>query len=164
MEPDKFFKEYYKYAQASEASTKVPALFKLAQAAIESGWGEKVHGNNMFGIKANKSWTGEKVLVTTTEYHTSPNVKYPVVISISKTNSGKWKYKVKDYFRAYPSPKESFDDHSQFLLNNKRYARAFETTDPYKFAEEVAAAGYATGPDYASLLKRVIKMLEKFMK
>ena len=31
----------------------------------------------------------------------------------------------------------------------------------YKFAEEVAKAGYATAPNYADTLKKVIKMIEQ---
>lgn len=33
--------------------------------------------------------------------------------------------------------------------------------DPYRFAEEVAKAGYATDPNYASSLKAVIKTIER---
>jgi len=34
-------------------------------------------------------------------------------------------------------------------------------SNPYKFAEEVAKAGYATAPNYADSLKKLIKTIER---
>lgn len=158
MTPKEFFSTYYRAAVASEESTGVPALFKLAQAAIESAWGAKVVGNNFFGIKADPTWKGPKNLITTTEVHASPNIKYPVIISVKKRPDNKWTYKVKDYFRAYNNPIDSFIDQSKFLTTQPRYKSAFQYKDPILFAKAVAAAGYATSPDYATLLEKVIKM------
>ena len=62
----------------------------------------------------------------------------------------------------YITPEEGFSDHSQFFLINKRYAKALLVrNDPYKFADEVAKAGYATATNYAKILKDVIKTIEK---
>ena len=33
----------------------------LAHAALETGWGRSVVGNNLFGIKASASWQGEAI-------------------------------------------------------------------------------------------------------
>ena len=77
--------------------------------------------------------------------------------------NGKWLYRVKDWFRKYDTPEECFTDHAQFFFKNKRYAKALEVkADPYKFAEEVDKAGYATAPDYAGSLKKLIKMIESY--
>jgi len=66
-----------------------------------------------------------------------------------------------DWFMKYITPEEGFSDHSQFFFINKRYAKALLVkSDPYKFAEEVAKAGYATAPNYATILKEVIKTIE----
>ena len=84
-----------------------------------------------------------------------------MVVSVKMLPSGKYKYTVKDWFRKYDTPEECFTDHAQFFFKNKRYAKALLVrSDPYKFAEEVAQAGYATAPNYASKLKGVIKTIE----
>ena len=62
----------------------------------------------------------------------------------------------------YSTPEEGFSAHSQFFFINKRYAKALLVrNDPYKFADEVAKAGYATATNYAKILKDVIKTIEK---
>lgn len=163
MAPKDFYNKFIDAAVTSEKETHVPALYKLAAFAIESGWADKMKGNNGFGIKADKSWTGEKMLMATTEYHDTPNIKYPKISKIVKVGN-KYKYSVEDWFRAYPTVADSFSDHSQFLIKNKRYAKAFETTDPIEFARRVAQSGYASSPDYFTLLTKVIQMFQKMKK
>lgn len=117
----------------------------------------------MFGVKASVSTPAEKrQLVQTTEILATDKAKFPVIISIEKRPDGKFKYTVKDWFRRYDSPEESFTDHANLFMKNKRYAKALLVkSDPYKFAEEVAQAGYATEPTYAERLKGVIRTIEK---
>lgn len=118
------------------------------------------------GVKAGKDTSENKrQLLLTTEVLNSPNMKhlFPQVMSVKMLTNGKWLYKVKDWFRKYDTPEECFTDHAQFFFKNKRYAKALEVkADPYRFAEEVAKAGYATAPDYASSLKKLIKMIESY--
>ena len=149
-------------AQKLERKSGVPALFTIAQAALESGWGVHAIGNNLFGIKANPSWTGKTKTVTTTEYFNDQNQggKFAEVISITPEN-GRYKYVVKDSFRDYDSLQDCLEDHTKFLVENSRYAKAFKTSDPYLFADEVAKAGYATAPAYASTLKSVIDTVKR---
>lgn len=170
MTPKEFIKQYKSFALETERKTGISHLFTLAQAALESGWGERGVGNNFFGIKVPKNIVSstpdnKKQLFKTTEVLNAPNLgyKFPQVMSIYQLPSGKYKYEVKDWFRKYDTPEECFTDHAQFFFRNKRYAKALEVkADPYKFAEEVAKAGYATAPDYASSLKKIIKMLESY--
>ena len=166
MTPKEFINQYKPFALETERKTGISHLFTLAQAALESGWGERGVGNNFFGIKATKDTpANNKQLFKTTEVLNAPNLgyKFPQVMSIYQLQSGKYKYEVKDWFRKYDTPEECFTDHAQFFFKNKRYAKALEVkADPYKFAEEVAKAGYATAPDYANSLKKVIKMLESY--
>lgn len=77
---------------------------------------------------------------------------------------GKFEYVVKDWFRAYARPAESFADHGAMLRANARYARCFETQDPREFARRIAAAGYATDPDYADTLIAVTATVERAVK
>ncbi len=80
-------------------------------------------------------------------------------VDVSQYLSGtgtKYKYVVKDWFRKYASPLESFNDHAIFLKTNPRYKAAFNTTNPSDFAREVAKAGYATDTDYFNKLNKLI--------
>ena len=170
MTPKEFIKQYKPFALETERKTGISHLFTLAQAALESGWGERGVGNNFFGIKVPKNLVSntpanKKQLFKTTEVLNAPNLgyKFPQVMSIYQLPSGKYKYEVKDWFRKYDTPEECFTDHAQFFFKNKRYAKALEVkADPYKFAEEVAKAGYATATNYADSLKKIIKMLESY--
>ena len=166
MTPKEFIKQYKPFALETERKTGISHLFILAQAALESGWAKSVPGNMFFGVKAGKDTpANNKQLLTTTEILSGPNLKhlFPLVISVKMLSSGKYKYEVKDWFRKYDTPEECFTDHAQFFFKNKRYAKALEVkADPYKFAEEVAKAGYATGLNYAGSLKKIIKMLESY--
>jgi mannosyl-glycoproteinendo-beta-N-acetylglucosami dase len=165
MKPKDFIITYKPYALASERKTGISHLFTLAQAALESRWGERAAGHNFFGIKA-KSTTplANKQLWHTSEVLSSPNVKdkFHTVISITPRKDGKYDYKVKDWFMKYSTPEESFTEHGQFFFNNKRYAEALKVKhDPRLFAEAIAKAGYATAPNYAKILKDVILTIEK---
>ena len=161
-----FIKTYKPIALESERKTGISALFILAQAGLESGWGKSVPGNMFFGVKATKNTPKEKKqLLRTTEVLDTPNEKskFPEVISITKRTDGKYLYIVRDWFMKYDTPEECFTDHANFFFRNKRYAKALEVkADPYKFAEEVAKAGYATATNYADSLKKIIKMLESY--
>lgn len=167
MKTSEFVKAFYPHAKIVQDKTGISAVAILAQAALESGWGKFAPGNMFFGVKDTDGVNGNEQLLTTTEYHTSVNVKYPVVISITPTvkNGRKlFKYKVKDYFRKYNTPADCFNDHAQFFFKNKRYAKALLVKDdPIKFIDEIAKAGYATAPDYATLLKSVAKSISNHL-
>lgn len=164
MKPGEFVKAYYPYAKETERKTGISAKAILAQAALESGWGKAAPGNMFFGVKDTDGINGNEQLITTTEYSRRADLKFPVVISITPVvrNGQKWfKYVVKDYFRKYNTPEECFTDHANFFFKNPRYKKALEVKhDPYKFVEAIAAAGYATDPNYASTLKQLVKMVE----
>lgn len=161
MTPEQFVSTYLPFAKESENKTGISHLFTLAQGALESGWGKKVVGNNFFGIKS-FSDKDKRQLITTTEILSTPDRKFPEVISVTKLPSGKYKYKVKDWFKAYDSPADCFHDHDSFFFKNPRYKEALkDKADPYKFAEGVAKAGYATATNYADTLKSMIDSVKK---
>ncbi len=168
LNKNEFAKRYYPFAKDSEKNTGVPALVTLAQAALESGWGKSAPQFNFFGIKADRSWSGERQLLRTTEY-LPKGVSFPEIISTEittrKNSKGEplYKYVIRDWFRAYTSPEGSFRDKGNFLRTNQRYKPAFNHTDPFKFATEVAKAGYATDPDYESKLHRLISDFQKIL-
>ncbi len=120
----------------------------MAQAILESSDKYGIPGNsvlarkynNHFGIKADKSWQGKKVNLKTREVLEGGEVI------------------IADYFRVYDDPARSFTDRVRFLQKNKRYAKArvFLSPSPDAQAEALQAAGYATDPQYAAILKRLI--------
>nr|DAN64526.1 MAG TPA: Muramidase (flagellum-specific) [Caudoviricetes sp.] len=164
MTPKEFIKQYKTFALETERKTGISHLFTLAQAALESGWGERTFGNMLFGIKARPETPADKKqLLRTTEVLSSANAVFPKIFSIKKRADGKYTYSVLDWFRKYETQEECFTDHAQFFFKNKRYAKALDVrSDPCKFAEEVAKAGYATAPNYADSLKKIIKKLESY--
>lgn len=157
----------YPYALASQKLTGISAIALLAQGALESAWFSVAPGNMIFGVKDTDGVNGNEQLLTTTEYSKSANAKFPNIISVTPVvrNGQKWyKYKIKDYFRKYETPKDSFVDHANFFLKNKRYSKALTVKDdPYKFIDEIAKAGYATDPNYANSLKSIAQSIEKLI-
>jgi flagellum-specific peptidoglycan hydrolase FlgJ len=167
MTPQLFVNTYYAFAIQTQKKTGIPALVVLAQAALESGWGKCAPGNMFFGVKDTDGINGNEQLITTTEYSRSATLKFPEIISVTPVIKGGvkyFKYKVKDYFRKFATPEESFTHHAQFFLKNKRYSKALAVkSDPMAFIDAIAAAGYATAPDYATVLKSVARSIQKHL-
>jgi flagellum-specific peptidoglycan hydrolase FlgJ len=144
MQPNKFIELIRPCAQASARLTGVPASFTMAQAALESGWGASglaVQGKNLFGIKADPSWHGDTITMQTRE-----------------CINGKW-IVINAAFRKYADWQGSMDDHAAFLRRNKRYEPCFKCSTGADFARAVAKAGYATAPNYADTL---VKLIDQF--
>jgi flagellum-specific peptidoglycan hydrolase FlgJ len=141
MIPKQFYSTYIQYATDSQTATGVPALATLAQAALESAWGAHAPGFNFFGIKDTDGINGNEQRLNTHE------------VVGGKTIA------VQAEFRKYDTPAEGFIDHGNFLKRNPRYAKAFQFTDPLQFLGEVAKAGYATDPDYAVKLGKILHLL-----
>lgn len=161
-----FVNKFFMHANLVAERTGVPALVTLTQAALESGWGEKAHKYNFFGLTAGANYTGKKQLLQTVEYHKDDKQTYPEIISItyqtSGTKKGYYRYVVKRYFRAYDSPAEAFLDYARVLSESSRYSAAFKhTNNPEKFLKEVANAGYATHADYYNLALQVMNSIKK---
>ena len=114
----------------------IPASITLAQGLLESGAGKSlltVSSNNHFGIKCNNGWTGRR-------FYKDDDIK-------------------DDCFRVYDNARESFEDHSKFLLR-PRYQSLFslKTTDYKGWARGLKACGYATNPQYADKLIGLIEL------
>ena len=162
LTPAQFIAAYGPMAKSSEAKNGVPALVTLGQAATESGWGESAPRFNFFGIKA-KATDPEhtRQLLRTKEVFPRPDMKIPRIVSITPRPDGRYTYVVDAWFRAYPDAAAAFNAHGEFLVRNKRYAKAFTVAhDPYAFAAEVARAGYATEPSYERVLTSVMRTIE----
>lgn len=141
-----FLIEHAQAAQRTASASGIPAPFMLAQAALETGWGQREirypdgrTSHNLFGIRAGANWKGPTVDVWTTEY----------VNGVSQRMVGR--------FRAYGSYEESFADYARLIGQQPRYAQVMRSTgDPAAFASALQSAGYATSPRYASALQATI--------
>lgn len=137
--PEKFIDAIVPAAVRCMKHCGVPASVTIAQAILESAWGKSVKGMNLFGIKADASWTG-------------PIVTFPT----HEVVSGKT-IQINAKFRAYSSWDGSIEDHAKFLTENPRYKPAFEFKDGPNFARAIAKAGYATDPTYADKLIAIMR-------
>lgn len=167
MNAEQFVKKYYTHAANSQAKHGISAVFILAQAALESGWGKSAPGYNFFGIKDRTNHPDKRQLLRTTEYSNSATLSFPEIIKIEEIDQPgqpKYKYTIRDWFRKYDSPEDAFDDHSLFFYRNPRYRQAMGALgNPRQFAIQVAKAGYATDPNYATTLIKIIDTIEKYL-
>lgn len=132
-----YFDQYKDIAIEQMLHYNIPASITLAQGVFESGAGRSElarKANNHFGIKCNYGWAGK------TSYHDDDERN--------------------ECFRAYDSAYESYEDHSKFLVNGKRYRSLFDlkVTDYKGWARGLKAAGYATNPQYADKLIEIIQL------
>ncbi len=119
----------------------------IAQAALETGWGKKIlpdaegkSSYNLFNIKADNRWQGDKTLVNAVEFEDQ--------LAVMRRSA----------FRVYDNLQASFDDYISFL-QQPRYQQALKATDASSFAHGLQQAGYATDPKYADKVLAVFQRL-----
>ena len=130
-----------KYAKSYDILVHSPII---AQAILESGWGEsklayKYH--NYFGLKCGTKWTGPSVNMTTQEEYE------PGTLTI-----------IKDNFRVYGNMKEGVKGYFEFIQLD-RYKNLKGITDPRKYLETIKADGYATSSTY---VENNMKLVEQY--
>lgn len=139
MTRQEYIDKYKETAMEAMRTHGIPASITLAQGCLESGDGNSdlaVKANNHFGIKCHNDWKGQ------TYYKKDDDPG-------------------KSCFRKYRNASESFKDHSDFLRYRDRYAFLFdlEITDYKGWCYGLKKAGYATDPQYA---ERLIKIIEDY--
>lgn len=135
--------DWMKAAEPTAAKIGCSPSAIVAQAVLESGWGAAAIGNNVFGIRADAEWQGKVRYITTREHL-----------------NGRDEIQHNQAFRDYPTLADSFADHFAFLSRNSRYAAAgvfdpANTKSDREYFESLQRAGYATDPNYASVLLSV---------
>ena len=167
MSSKEFVTAYYAEALKTQEKTGIAAIAILAQAAQESGWGRVAPGNMFFGVKDTDGLNGNEQLLTTHEYSRRADEKYKNIINVKPVmikGQKFFEYKIQAYFRKYNTAEECFTDHANFILQHKNYAKALLVkNDVQKFIDELAAAGYATDPNYAGNLKKIAAMINKIL-
>jgi len=143
--PEQFVDTLWPYAQRAAQRLGVDAEVILSQAALETGWGKYILSDkqgssfNLFNIKADSRWPGDFVAKNALEYRDGRPLNE------------------QSRFRAYDSYQDSFDDYVRFLQTQPRYQDALQHVgDGEAFIEAIHKAGYATDPQYADKIKRIM--------
>lgn len=134
------------HAEKAAAELNINPDVLIAQVALETGWGKHVIHNkqgensfNLFNIKAGSQWQGDKVNVSTLEYRDG-------IAANEKAD-----------FRKYTNYADSFSDYVQLMKNSSRYEQVLQKgNDSAAYAEALQSAGYATDPEYAQKIKRLL--------
>ncbi|MGN1393586.1 MAG: flagellar assembly peptidoglycan hydrolase FlgJ [Succinivibrionaceae bacterium] len=136
--PKDFVDKIMPIAKKVASSNGFNPLVIVCQAALETGWGKHIGAkNNLFGIKANEG--DDKSSLLTTEYVNGKRIEQI------------------DSFKNYSSLENSIKDYVSLIKNSDRYAKAFQkNNDPDQYFEEIQKANYATDPNYAGKLKRIL--------
>lgn len=145
--PEQFISELMPIAKKAVENTQIDPLAMVAQAAVETGWGQHMiqsgtgkNSHNLFGIKADHRWQGEKALVETLEYKQGLPEKQ------------------KAHFRAYDNFNDSMRDYVSFVKDSPRYSEALKNAaNPQQYFDSLQQAGYATDPNYAKKVLSVMK-------
>jgi peptidoglycan hydrolase FlgJ len=132
--------------KSAAASLGVSPKGLLAQAALETGWGQRMPRNadgspsyNMFGIKAGEGWTGAKAVADSMEVTNG--------VAAPKRTA----------FRSYGSIEESVNDFAALLKNSPRYKDALAAgNDAQAYISRIGNSGYATDPDYSNKLNEIL--------
>lgn len=143
-----FLKKAAKQAQKASKKYGVYPSVMIAQAIVESGWGQSTlatQANNLFGMKADDGWNGATYTANTRE----------------ESSSGK-SYYINAAFRKYTSYEGSFDDNGKKLRlgvswQPDRYKGAWiENASTYAAATKALTGTYATDHSYnLSLNQRI---------
>lgn len=142
QEQQDFVDQIMPHAQAAARTLGISPRVIVAQAALETGWGQSLKRGlkNLFGIKADAGWQGEVSRSSTLEVNTQGELK--------RTHAD---------FRNYATLADSVDDYVRFLKTHPRYRQALQAgTDEQAFIQRLSQAGYASDPHYATKLARIM--------
>ncbi|MEJ2059018.1 MAG: flagellar assembly peptidoglycan hydrolase FlgJ [Gammaproteobacteria bacterium] len=145
--PEAFVRHMMPLASRAARRLGVDPAVLVAQAALETGWGRHVpqtgdgrSSHNLFGIKTDAGWTGDKARVATLEYRDGQLTREQAA------------------FRAYASPADCFDDYADLISGKPRYRAALAAADrPGAYLQALQDAGYATDPAYADKIQSILK-------
>ena len=142
-----FVATLYPYAEKAAEALGTDAKAIIAQAAVETGWGQYVihdgsgaSTHNLFGIKANQQWQGNQAVVDTLEFSNGVPERR------------------KAAFRQYDSLEAGLSDYVDFVRSQPRYQQAVAAgADTQEYFQQLQKAGYATDPQYADKVMAVYR-------
>jgi flagellar protein FlgJ len=144
--PAEFVDQVMPAIRRAATALDVNPLGLLAQAALETGWGQRMARTadgsssfNLFGVKAGDEWKGARVVADTVEFGNG-------VATPRRTA-----------FRAYGSIEESVSDFANLLKKSPRYRDAIAAGgDAHAYIDRMGKSGYATDPEYANKLNQIL--------
>jgi peptidoglycan hydrolase FlgJ len=133
--------------QPAAAALGVDPAGMLAQAALETAWGQRMPraadgspSYNLFGIKAGEEWAGGRATADSME----------VINGVATPR--------RTAFRAYASVEESVKDFANLLKNSPRYKEVIATGgNAAAYSAAMGKSGYATDPDYGNKLNQILR-------
>lgn len=154
--PDEFIAWLAPHATAANRRTGIPASVVIAQAALESGWGDSRltrDAANLFGIKAGSSWRGRVISAPTREYVNGDWVTLPGAWRIYPDRAAAVAagLPTSSLFRVYSSPIAGIEDHARVIYNGLYSAALANRARPEAFAHALTGV-YATDPHYGTKL------------
>jgi flagellar protein FlgJ len=146
QQAEQFVAQVLPTIRRAAAALGVNPVGMLAQAALETGWGQRMPRTadgapslNLFGVKAGGEWTGARAVADTVEFSDG-------VASQRRTA-----------FRAYGSIEESVSDFANMLAASPRYRDAIAAGgNAQAYIQGIAKAGYATDPQYGDKLNQIL--------
>lgn len=138
-----YLQKFHYLATELNQSTGIPIPITLAVAGLESNWGKSelaLQANNHFGIKAKHDWEPNQYCKLTQEYQLW------------------YAYFTEACFRSYPLIRKSYEDFGQFITTRPNY-RNLQQAPVWNYrawAEGLQLGGYATDPEYAEKVLRII--------
>ena len=133
--PEAFIRSVGPYAARVSKATGIPVEVLIGMAANETGFGRHAPGNNLFGIKGTGS-AGSFNSQTWEDY-------------------GQGAVTIRDNFRAYHSPAESFLDFATLVMTSSRYKSAMGETTVEGFVGALKRGGYMTDPEYVQKISNI---------
>lgn len=142
MEKQQFIKEIAGYVKKYAATYGIVVHSPIiAQAVLESGWGESKLAavyHNYFGLKCGTKWTGKSVNLSTMEEYTPGTYT-----------------QIKDNFRVYDNMEEGVKGYFEFIQLS-RYQNLRGITDPEEYLKTIKADGYATSSKYVENTMKIV--------
>lgn len=129
MDRQAFIQKITPHALEVSRRTGVDPRIIIAQAALESGYGQSAPGNNYFGVKSHGQPGGQTL--STTEYGPGGATR------------------ISDSFRTYNSMADSVHGYGDFIASNPRYQPMMAARGLNAQVEALGKSGYATDPGYA---------------
>lgn len=138
-----YLEKFEDIAKDEGENSGIPPAIILAVSGLESAWGDSElarEGFNFFGIKAR-------------------NPNEPRYCLPTREFTGGRAHYIDACFRSYNHPRESFRDYVRLLSTDPRYRELFNysSTDYRNWAEGLQRIGYATDPEYAKKIMRVVE-------
>ncbi|RYF29029.1 MAG: LysM peptidoglycan-binding domain-containing protein [Chloroflexi bacterium] len=167
-----FVKQHYAQFTKGLKDSTIPVEAVMAQAIVESGYGTSelaLSANNLFGMKANSQWNGSIYEKLTKEHIRESDIaEYPNIQGDPlQLGNGMVEITIKADFKQFDTVEAGITEYAKNIATRSFngtdlvYQKALDQTDPYRYVEEVASAGYATDVSYIQKVSAHVDAIRK---